>query len=938
MSEKTFLAHVGTPQNMDFDPNGSGRYRQGSGENPHQHGFDLLYEIDKMKKSGLYKNETEIARALGYSSGELRAIKTNLSAQKYAYDAARALKMKEERGMSYVAIGKKLGYSDKKIAKMIEEPKREQDKKIEATVNILEESLQKNKYIDVGEGVERMLGIPRTQLDAALMKLKMDGKYEIKNLQIQQINAPIGQKTSLLVLAPKDTQTKDIYKNLDDIHLIKEYHSDDLGETFRTFQKPTALDSSRIQINYADENGYQPKDGVIELRPGVEDIALGQSRYAQVRINVDDKYYLKGMAIYSNDLPKGIDVRFNTNKEAGTPMEKVFKPLKREGVLENGDPDPNSPVDWKNPFGATIKANESESAGGQIWYTDKNGKKQLSVINKVNEEGDWGEWDKTLASQFLSKQPHDFIKNQLNITYLGKKEELEGIRSIANSEIRKKMLYSFADDCDASAVDLKAAAMPRQATQVLLPLESIKEDEIYAPNFKGSNERGRDVVCLIRYPHSGPSEILQLKVNNKNKEAIKIFGKDAKDCVAINPKNAAKLSGADFDGDTVIVIPNNKRIIQVKDTLEKLKNFDPHIEYKGYEGMKVMKEKNKGTEMGKAANLITDMTLIGCTDDELARAIRYSMVVIDAPKHKLDWKRAYKTEGIADLKKKYQGASNAGAATLISRAKSQEHVPIRRLYTKIDPKTGEKIYTNDERNSTYTKTWVLKDGTIKTKEIERKTKSTKMAEHKDAFEIASDPNNPYPVEVFYGTYANKMKKMANDVRLEASKIKTYSVNDSAKKAYSKEIDSINNKLNTAKMNAPYERQSQMAATVILKQKKLANPEMSDSEKKKIGQLALNNARTRNIPGGKKQRIELTEKELEAINNNAIPASHLRDILNNANQDKLKELVMPKRTLKGLTAAQIASAKAKLASPYYNQADVAAELGISPTTLRKYLNS
>ena len=930
MSKKMFLAHTGTPQNFDFDPHGSGRYRQGSGENPHQHGFDILYEIDKMRKSGM--TEKEVAKALGYkSSGELRAIKSNLIAEKYAYDAARAIKMRE-RGESFVAIGKKLGYSDKKIAKMIEEPQRMKDQVLESTVDILKESLEKNKYIDVGEGVERMLGIPRTKLDAAIMKLKMEGQYEVKNMQIQQINAPIGQKTSLLVIAPKGTPTKDIYQNLDDIHLIKEYHSDDLGETYRTFQKPATLDSSRIQINYADKEGYQPKDGVIELRPGVEDIALGQSRYAQVRINVDDKYYLKGMAIYSNDLPKGVDVRFNTNKAPGTPMEKVFKPLKREGVLENGDPDPNTPVDWKNPFGAAIKANTSETAGGQIWYTDKNGKKQLSVINKVNEEGDWGEWDKTLAAQFLSKQPHEFIKNQLNITYMNKKAELEGIRQITNSEIRKKMLYSFADDCDSSAVDLKAAAMPRQATQVLLPLESIKMNEVFAPNFK-DGER----VAIIRYPHSGPTEILDLKVNNKNKEAINLFGKTPKDCVVINPKNAPKLSGADFDGDTGIVIPNNKGIIRVKDTLEQLKGFDPHIEYKGYEGMKVMKEKNKGTEMGKAANLITDMTLIGCSDKELARAIRYSMVVIDAPKHKLDWKRAYKTEGIADLKKKYQGAANAGAATLISRSKSQTHVPIRKQFAKIDPETGEKIYMPDTRNAIYNKKWVLKDGTVRTKEVQRTTKSTKMAEIDDAFKLASDPKNPYPVEVFYGTYANKMKQMANEIRLEASKIKTYSVNESSKNAYSKEIESLNKKLNDAKMNAPYERQSQMSATIILKQKRVANPEMSDSEKKKIGQLALNNARARIIPGGHKQRIILTERELEAINANSIPASNLRDILNNANQDKLKEMVMPKKENKGLSAAKIASAKAKLASGYYTQAEVAEELGISPTTLRKYLN-
>lgn len=921
MSNKLFLAHYGTPQNVDFDPHGSGRFRQGSGENPHQHGFDFLYEIQKMKDSGKYKNETEIAKALGYSTGEYRAKKTNLIAEKYAYDAARALKMKE-RKMSNSAIAEKLGVSEGTVRNMLKNPERMKDQILESTTDVLRKAIKEKKYIDVGEGVERSLGISRTKMDAALQKLKEEG-YVVKNLQVQQVNAQIGQKTSLLVLAPEGTETRDIYKDLNNVKLINEYHSEDGGQTYGRIQKPESFDSSRLEINYADSKGFQPKDGVIEIRPGVEDISLGSSKYAQVRINVDDKYYMKGMAIYSDDLPKGVDIRFNTNKEEGTPIDKVLKPLKRTGFLENGDPDPKSPVDWDNPFGATIKA------GGQVFYTDKNGNKKLSVINKVNEEGDWGAWDRTLAAQFLSKQSYDLAKKQLNITYLNKQDEFNDIMQISNSEIRKKMLISFADDCDGAAVDLKAAAMPRQATQVLLPLNSMKENEVYAPNFKDGEH-----VCLVRYPHSGPSEIPDLVVNNRQKEAVSIFGKTPKDCVVINPKVAAKLSGADFDGDSVVVIPNKRgKTISTKDTLEGLKNFDPHIAYKGYEGMKVMKESSKGTEMGKIANLITDMTLIGCTDDELARAIRHSMVVIDAPKHKLDWKRSEKENGIAELKKKYQGGANAGAGTLISRSKSQEHVPQRRLYVKIDPKTGEKIY--DPTGESFTKTWTLKDGTVRTKEVIRTTKSTKMAEVSDAFQLASDPNNPYPMEVFYGNYANRMKAMANEARKESTKIQTYQVSKSAREAYSKEVESITKKTNTALANAPYERQAQMAANMIIKQKKEANPNMTDTEKKKVGQRALNDARARLIPGGKKERVVLTEKELEAINAKAIPASQLKIVLNNADQDKLKELVMPKKQ-SGLSSSKIASAKAMLASGYYTQQEIAEQFGISPTTLMRYV--
>ena len=107
MSTKLYLQHSGTPQKFDFDPNGSGRYRQGSGENPHQHGFDFLYEVEKLRKTGM--TNTEIARAMGYSTGEWRAKLTNMKAEKYAYDAARVAHMRYDRQMSNTAIAEKLG-------------------------------------------------------------------------------------------------------------------------------------------------------------------------------------------------------------------------------------------------------------------------------------------------------------------------------------------------------------------------------------------------------------------------------------------------------------------------------------------------------------------------------------------------------------------------------------------------------------------------------------------------------------------------------------------------------------------------------------------------------------------------------------------------------------------------------------------------------------
>ena len=210
------------------------------------------------------------------------------------------------------------------------------------------------------------------------------------------------------------------------------------------------------------------------------------------------------------------------------------------------------------------------------------------------------------------------------------------------STLKKVLLKSFSDDCDAAAVHLQAAALPRQKYQVILPLTSIKDNEVYAPNYKDG-----ETVALIRYPHGGTFEIPILTVNNKQAEGKRVLGNTPADAIGINSKVAGRLSGADFDGDTVMVIPCNSSKSKVRITstaaLKGLEGFDPKLDYgadsgdpvrvdsKGREyysmGGKVFQRMNNTqTEMGKISNLITDMTLKGAPPDELARADRKSVV------------------------------------------------------------------------------------------------------------------------------------------------------------------------------------------------------------------------------------------------------------------------------------------------------------------------
>lgn len=864
------LKHYGTPRR-------SGRYPWGSGDDPQRNKNFLAY-VDDLKKQGV--SDVDIAKGMGMTTTQLRARKSIAKDEQRKSDAAMALRLKD-KGYSNVAIGQRMGLNESSVRALLQPALQDRSNITSSTSNMLKQAVADKGYIDVGVGTERHIGISRTKLKTALESLKEEG-YNVYYLKIDQVCT--GKSTSMMVLAGPETTYSDVYKNRDKIKMTTDY-TEDGGRTYLGLEPIRSIDSKRVQIRYAEDGGSD-KDGVIEIRRGVDDISLGNAKYAQVRIGVDDTHYLKGMAMYADKLPDGVDIIFNTNKSNTTPKEKVFKEMK-------DDPD--------NPFGATVR---------QKHYIDKDGNKQLSSLNIVNEEGDWSNWSKTLSSQMLSKQNPSLAKKQLGLAFDIKKEEFDEIMSLTNPVVRKKLLDSFADDCDSSAVHLKAAALPRQGSHVILPFPDMKDTEIYAPNYRDGEK-----VVLVRYPHGGIFEIPELTVNNKQTSAKKTIGQ-AKDAVGIHPKVAERLSGADFDGDTVLVIPNNNKNIKTSAPLKGLANFDPKQAYPGYPGMKPITSQGKQMKMGDVSNLITDMTIGGAKNDEIARAVRHSMVVIDAEKHNLNYKQSYVDNGIAQLKKKYQGGERSGASTLISKASSEQRVGARK--ERIDPITGKKIY--EYTNETYTD----KKGKTQLRTIS----STKMYEADDAFKLSSGT----PMEAVYATHANKLKAMANEARKESISTSSIPYSPSAKKAYEKEVATLQSKLNVALKNAPLERQAQLLANKIVSTKKESNPNMEAADLKKIKGQALAEARSRTQ--AKKHQIELTEREWEAIQAGAVSTNTLTQILNNTDLDRVKQLATP-RSKNSMTTAKVSRAKAMLSSGY-TQAEIADALGVSTKSIAELI--
>ena len=823
------LIHYGTKRH-------SGRWPWGSGERPFQ-SMDLLAKVNSLKKKGL--SEKEIATMMGRSINDLRSdISTANYHVKFYHD--KEISAGKAKGLSNTAIAKELGISEATVRNYLKSDKpKVREQQIEGTKKALEEAVAKNKYLDIGAGVERQAGVSREKLRAVTKDLVENHGYHIHEVYVRNMSNPDN-----FIIMKVLTKEPDIMKVREDKHMIRtlEAWSDDGGRTFQNIKPPKPVSSKKVMINYK-ETGGEDKDGVIELRRGVKDLDLGSNHYAQVRIAVDGTHYLKGMAVYADDLPKGVDIRFNTNKSKDVPKMDVLKKLK-----DNDD----------NPFGATIK-------------------RQKGALNIVNDEGDWDKWKSMLSSQFLSKQPTTLIKDRIQATIKEEIAEFESIKKITNPVVKKYYLEEYADSMDKKARHLKAAGFPNTKAHVILPIPDIKPNEVYAPNYKNG-----DKLVLVRYPHGGIFELADVTVNNNAKSAKKLMG-NAKDGIGLHPSVARKLSGADFDGDTVYAIPNNHGKIKTLPALKELANFDPH-QYAV--GKATISGTQKQREMGIVSNLITDMTLHNAPMSEIARAVRQSMVVIDSEKHKLDWKQSAIDNGISALYSKYQRHFDyvegkqkyRGASTIISRSKND--------MDKVD----------------------------------------------DAHLLTSHTNNPK--EKLYADYANKLKSLKKEAVALNESIPNPKRSPEAAKIYAKEVMTLDKKLNDALLYAPRERQAQIIANATYWRNK--TDDMSKEEKKRLRQQSLAGALYMVKDGdkqAKKQLIQITDNEWEAIQNGAISTNKLKQIMRYSDPDRLRSLATPSER-KALPATSISRAKALLERGR-TYSEVADALGVSVSTLKRY---
>lgn len=874
----------------------SGRYPWGSGETPHQRNKAFLDYVEDLRKKGL--TETQIAEGMGMFSEDgrkvsttaLRAAKSIAKNEIKKEEISQAMRLKE-KGLSNIAIGERMGMPESSVRALLNPSTKERADILQTTSSMLKDAVTEKGFIDVGVGVENHLGISSTKLATSVAMLREQG-YELYYLNVQQLGT--GKDTKLKVLGPPGATYQDLLKAKSEDKIGSVGHfSEDNGRSFLGMQPPLSINSKRVAVRYGDEGGADA-DGLIQVRRGVDDVSLGGARYAQVRIAVDGTHYLKGVAAYSDNMPDGVDIVFNTNKKSTGNKLDAMKKVK-------DDPE--------NPFGTTVRQ--------KIEFDSKGKPKVTNVHNIVNEEGDWDKWSSKLSSQFLSKQSKQLAQEQLGLSYDIRKAEFDEIMSLTNPAVKKKLLNSFADGADSAADHLKATGLPRTKTKVILPINTLKDTEIYAPTFRDGEK-----VVLVRHPHGGIFEIPELTVNNRNKLAKSVM-QNAVDAVGINSKVAARLSGADFDGDTVLVIPNNSKKVRNAPPLQGLKDFDPQRSYPAYEGMKPMSARTKQLEMGKVSNLITDMTIRGANSTELAAAVRHSMVVIDAEKHNLNYRQSAKDNGISALKAKYQNGSRNGATTLISQASSEVRIDKRKdRHVKnggpIDAVTGKRMYEPTGES------YVNKFG----KTVVPGMKVSKMSLTDDAHSLSSGQ----PIERVYADHANKLKALGNNARKAMISTPDDKKQPSAVIAYAGEVSTLRAKLNVALKNAPIERRAQLLANANVAAKKAANPGMDNAELKKVRGQALAQARLRT--GAAKTMIDVTPREWEAIQAGAISTNQLKQILDNTDLDVIKAYATP-RAKTVMIPSKMAKAQSML-NAGYTQSEIADALGVPTSTLASAL--
>ena len=213
-----------------------------------------------------------------------------------------------------------------------------------------------------------------------------------------------------------------------------------------------------------------------------------------------------------------------------------------------------------------------------------------------------------------------------------------------------------------------------------------------------------------------------------------------------------------------------------------------------------------------------------------------------------------------------------------------------------------------------------------------------MSNTDDAYTLVSAGR--HQMELIYADYANSMKALANQARKEMVTTGTLVYNPSAAKTYKPEVDALMARLYEAEKNTVLERQAQRLTNRTVKEKIAAAEEsgnpMEKGDIRKANQQAITRYRQEVGSVSRRDRnIKITDREWEAIQAGAIHESKLKRILANADADELRQRATP-REYREVPASTVARLRTLNSTGKYTIAQIADQLGLSASTVKKYL--
>ena len=179
-----YLAHYGTPHE-GATPH-SGRYPFGSGEDPFAHPNDLLARISELSKK--YDKETDIAKALGMSTTELRKQRSLAKDEEKIANISKVRRLKDH-GCSNLEIQRRTGIPEATVRNYLKDYALDRANLTNTVADKLEKEVKHKKYLDVGSGSEIEMGVSQSRFNTALAKLKEKGYY-VDKIWVEQAGNP----------------------------------------------------------------------------------------------------------------------------------------------------------------------------------------------------------------------------------------------------------------------------------------------------------------------------------------------------------------------------------------------------------------------------------------------------------------------------------------------------------------------------------------------------------------------------------------------------------------------------------------------------------------------------------------------------------------------------------------------------------------------------